>query len=121
MSPDVWFYFAPFENHRTREPYGSGSRPLQSIHAHTIAVRDPKAPATSPIVRGPTYCDAIPAADIDTIITLHRIDSIVLNTRPRNLSGVCRSNCALFRTLVTAIPTRENIMNTNAAAYSSAW
>src|ERR1039457_5338514 len=101
--------------------YGSGSRPLQSIHAHTPPVSEPNAPATSPIVRGPTYCDAIPAAAIDTIITLQRIDSMVLNTRPRNSSGVWRSSCALLSTLVTAIPTRENIMNTSAAAYHSAW
>src|SRR5664280_775958 len=105
---------------RRRQPerlrYGSGRRPLQSIHAHTTAVSDPKAPATSPMVRGPTYCDAIPAADIDTIMTLQRMDSMVLNTRPRNWSGVRRSSCALLSTLVTAIPTRENIMNTSAAA-----
>src|SRR5258708_3198847 len=101
--------------------YGSGRRPLQSSHAHMMAVSDPKAPATSPMVRGPTYWDAIPAAAIDTIMTLQRIDSMVLNTRPRNWSGVCRSSCALLSTLVTAIPTRENIMNTSAAAYESAW
>src|SRR5580765_4354479 len=104
-----------------RAPYGSGNRPLQSIQAQTTAVSDPKAPTTSPIVRGPTYCDAIPAADIDTIITLQRIDSIVLNTRPRNWSGVWRSSCALLSTLVTAMPTRENIMKTSAAPYDSAW
>src|ERR1019366_8340234 len=97
-------------------PYGSGSRPLQSIHAQTTAVSEPNAPATSPIVRGPTYCDAIPAAAIDTIITLQRIDSMVLNTRPRNSSGVWRSSCALLSTLVTAMPTRDSIMNPSAAA-----
>src|ERR1022692_4744661 len=73
---------------RRRQPkklrYGSGRRPLQSIHAHTTAVSDPKAPATSPMVRGPTYCEAMPAADMETIMTLQRIDSMVLNTRPRN-------------------------------------
>ena len=68
---------------------GAGSLPVPSIQAHTRAVTTPKAPATRPIVLGETYCDAIPAAAIETIITLHRSDSIVENTRPRNSSGVC--------------------------------
>jgi len=86
-----------------------------------MAVTTPKAPATRPIVLGETYCDAIPAAAIETIITLHRSDSIVENTRPRNRSGVCVNNCALFSTLVTAIPTLENIIHTSAAGYDSIW
>jgi len=80
---------------RAAAAYGSGRRPLQSSHAQTIAVTEPKAPATRPMARGPTYCDAMPAADMDTIMTLQRMDSMVLNTRPRNWSGVCRRSWAL--------------------------
>ena len=92
------------------------SRPVQSIHAQASAVRNPKAPATRPIVRGLVYWLAMPAAAIETIITLQRKDSMVENTRPRNWSGVWRSSWELLRTLVTAMPTRENIMQTSAAA-----
>ena len=73
---------------RAAAAYGSGRRPLQSSHAQTIAVTEPKAPATRPMARGPTYCDAMPAADMDTIMTLQRMDSMVLNTRPRTIGLV---------------------------------
>src|SRR5450432_2302075 len=94
---------------------GSGRRPLQSIQAQATAVSDPNAPATNPMVRGLANCDAMPAAAIDTIITDQRSDSSVEKTRPRNWSGVWRSSWLLLSTLVTAMPTRENIMQTSAA------
>src|ERR1051326_1657129 len=87
---------------------GSGRRPDQSHQAHIIAVIDPSAPAIKPMVRGPVYWDAIPAAAIERIITDQRIDSSVAKMRPRNWFGVCSSSCELFSTLVTAIPTRRS-------------
>src|ERR1035441_2187452 len=101
---------------------GSPTEPKKATQrSRPPAGTDRKAPATSPMVRGPTYCEAMPAADMETIMTLQRIDSMVLNTRPRNWFGVWRSSCALLSTLVTAIPTRENIINTSAAVYDSTW
>src|SRR5690242_1771334 len=47
---------------------GSGKWPDQSAQAHRIAVTEPSAPATSPIVRGPAYCEATPAAAIERIM-----------------------------------------------------
>src|SRR5688572_12895504 len=49
--------------------FGSGRRPDQSAQAQSIAVRVPRAPATRPISRGLVYCDAIPAAAMETIMT----------------------------------------------------
>src|ERR1035438_4408130 len=68
VSLDIWGGRQDFRADKSQPSYGSGSRPLPSIHAHTTAVNRPQAPATSPIVLGPTYWDAIPAAAIATIM-----------------------------------------------------
>ena len=54
-------------------------------------------------------------------MTAQRSDSRVENTRPRNSSGVWRSNWELLSTLVTAIPTRDIIIQPSAAAHDSTW
>src|SRR5258708_29824753 len=62
---------------------GSGRCPVQSHHAQAKAVREPKAPATRPMVLGLTYWEAMPAAALETIMTDQRSDSRVAKTRPR--------------------------------------
>src|SRR5947209_8454704 len=90
---------------------GSGRRPMRSMHAQIRAVDAPKTPAANPMVLGEKYCDATPAAAIETIMTLQRSDSMVEKTRPRYSSGVCRRSWELLRTLVTAMPTRDSIIH----------
>jgi site-specific DNA recombinase len=53
--------------------------------------------------------------------TLQRSDSRVANTLPRNASGVWRRSCAWFKTLVTAMPTRDSIIHTSASGKIAAW
>src|SRR5712692_1618140 len=62
---------------------GSGRRPVRLAQAQKNAVVELSAPAMAAMRRGLWYCEAMPAADIETIITDHCMDSIVANTRPR--------------------------------------
>src|SRR5260370_32117896 len=62
---------------------GSGRRPVRFAHAQKNAVVELSAPAIAAMRRGLWYCEAMPAADIETIITDHCIDSMGANTRPR--------------------------------------
>ena len=48
-------------------------------------------------------------------------DSIVEYTRPRNVSGTCRSSCEKFSTDVTATADRERPMKNSAAAKLRIW
>jgi hypothetical protein len=58
----------------------------------------------APIVLGSQYCDATPAHNIEIIITDRVVDSMVANTRPRKLSGMCRGNCETFITELNPTP-----------------
>ena len=73
------------------------------------------------MVLGSQYCEAIPAAIIDIIITDHCVDSMVANTRPRNPSGTTRSNCHMFIVELTPTADRDNPMNTSAQAKIRIW
>ena len=93
---------------------GSGNRPVRWAQPQKIAVVELSAPAHAPITRGLQYCEAIPAASIESIMVDQIIDSMVAKTRPRNSFATCRRRYEKFSTELTATAEREIAMKNSA-------
>ena len=94
---------------------------MKCAQPQNIAVVELSKPAIDPIVRGSQYCDATPAAAIDSIITDHWMESMVVSTLPRNPSGTIRNNCHMFKTELTPTPARESAMKNKANRKCRDW
>ena len=79
-----------------------------------MAVQELRAPEAAPIARIVKYCEALPAASIDTIMVDQLMVSIVAKTLPRNRSSTCFRRVDPFRTELTATLAREMHMKHNA-------
>ena len=68
-----------------------------------IAVLELSTPDTAPIARGLQFETRSPLPSSTASWWTRTCVSLVANTRPRNSSGTCRSNCETFSTELTAM------------------
>src|SRR5690348_3692493 len=100
---------------------GSGSLPVQLAQPQKMAVDELSAPETAPIVRILKYCEALPAAIMESIIVDQFMVSMVEKTRPRKRSSTCFSRLDQLRTELTATLARETPMKKSAQRQFVIW